>query len=73
MRVNVVAPGPVWTPLQVAGGQPEDALEKFGTQSPMGRPGQPAEMAPVYVFLASPESSYVNASTISANGGVPTP
>lgn len=73
IRVNVVAPGPVWTPLQVAGGQPKQALKEFGSQSPMGRPGQPAEMAPAYVFLASPESSYVNATTISANGGVPTP
>lgn len=73
IRVNVVAPGPVWTPLQVAGGQPKQSLKEFGSQSPMGRPGQPAEMAPAYVFLASPESSYVNATTINANGGLPTP
>ncbi|MFQ1002330.1 SDR family oxidoreductase [Modestobacter sp. SSW1-42] len=74
IRVNVVAPGPVWTPLQVAGGQPPEALKSFGAdQSPMGRPAQPAEMAPAFVFLASPESSYVNAATVSANGGTPTP
>ncbi|MFQ1003682.1 SDR family oxidoreductase [Modestobacter sp. SSW1-42] len=74
IRVNAVAPGPVWTPLEVSGGQPPEALKSFGaSESPMGRPAQPAEMAPVFVFLASPESSYVNATTISANGGVPTP
>lgn len=74
IRVNVVAPGPVWTPLQVAGGQPPEALKSFGaSESPLGRPGQPAEMAPVYVFLAGPESSYVSGETITATGGVPTP
>ncbi|WP_343216701.1 SDR family oxidoreductase [Deinococcus aestuarii] len=73
IRVNVVAPGPVWTPLQVAGGQPPEKLKEFGSQSPMGRPAQPAEMAPLYVFLASPESSYVNGETLAATGGTPTP
>ncbi|WDF34450.1 SDR family oxidoreductase [Arthrobacter agilis] len=74
IRVNVVAPGPVWTPLQVAGGQPTEALAQFGAaQSPIGRPGQPAEMAPAYVFLASPESSYISGDTITASGGMPTP
>ena len=73
IRVNVVAPGPVWTPLQVAGGQPPDALKEFGAQAPLGRPGQPAEMAPAYVFLASQESSYITGATINANGGTPTP
>jgi len=73
IRVNVVAPGPVWTPLQVAGGQPAEALPEFGAQSPLGRPAQPAEMAPAYVFLASPESSYVTGEVLSANGGMPTP
>ncbi|KAA8997584.1 SDR family oxidoreductase [Paenibacillus spiritus] len=73
IRVNVVAPGPVWTPLQVAGGQPPEALPKFGEQTPLGRPGQPAEMAPAYVFLASAESSYVSGETLNANGGTPTP
>ena len=73
IRVNAVAPGPVWTPLQVAGGQPEEALGEFGSQTPLGRPGQPAEMAPAFVFLASPESSYVSGATIAATGGMPTP
>ncbi|MGF7047271.1 NAD(P)-dependent dehydrogenase (short-subunit alcohol dehydrogenase family) [Paenibacillus sp. DS2015] len=73
IRVNVVAPGPVWTPLQVAGGQPTEKLEKFGINTPLGRPGQPAEMAPAYVFLASQESSYISGETINANGGTPTP
>ena len=59
VRVNGVAPGPFWTPLQVSGGQPKEALEEFGAQAPLGRPGQPAEMAPAYVFLASQESSYI--------------
>lgn len=73
IRVNVVAPGPVWTPLQVSGGQPEDVLKEFGSQTPLGRPGQPVEMAPAYVFLASPESSYITGETLNANGGTPTP
>jgi len=73
IRVNAVAPGPVWTPLQVAGGQPEEALAEFGSQTPLGRPGQPAEMAPAYVFLASQESSYISGATIAATGGMPTP
>lgn len=73
IRVNIVAPGPVWTPLQVAGGQPTEALAKFGENTPLGRPGQPAEMAPAYVFLASQESSYVSGETLNANGGTPTP
>ncbi|NQX48322.1 SDR family oxidoreductase [Paenibacillus tritici] len=73
IRVNVVAPGPVWTPLQVSGGQPEEVLGEFGAKTPLGRPGQPAEMAPAYVFLASQESSYVSGETLNANGGMPTP
>ncbi|WP_458119001.1 SDR family oxidoreductase [Paenibacillus sp. Z6-24] len=73
IRVNVVAPGPIWTPLQVVGGQPEEALKDFGSQTPLGRPGQPVEMAPAYVFLASQESSYVSGETLNANGGTPTP
>lgn len=73
IRVNAVAPGPVWTPLQVAGGQPTEALAEFGSVTPMGRPGQPAEMAPAFVFLASPESSFVSGETLNANGGTPTP
>ncbi|ANF96655.1 SDR family oxidoreductase [Paenibacillus bovis] len=73
IRVNVVAPGPIWTPLQVVGGQPEEALKDFGSQTPLARPGQPVEMAPAYVFLASQESSYVSGETLNANGGTPTP
>ncbi|MGN7359656.1 SDR family oxidoreductase [Paenibacillus sp. SAF-054] len=73
IRVNAVAPGPVWTPLQVAGGQPTEVLKEFGSQTPMGRPGQPSEMAPAFVFLASQESSYVSGETLNANGGMPTP
>jgi len=73
IRVNVVAPGPVWTPLQVVGGQPEEVLKEFGSSTPLGRPGQPAEMAPAYVFLASQESSYISGETLNENGGTPTP
>lgn len=73
IRVNAVAPGPIWTPLQVSKGQPAEAIPEFGQQTPLGRPGQPAELAPAYVFLASPESSYVIGETLSVTGGMPTP
>ncbi len=73
IRVNVVAPGPIWTPLQTAGGQPEDALPELGEDTPLGRAGQPAELAPAYVFLASNESSYVVGETLNVNRGMPTP
>lgn len=73
IRVNAVAPGPIWTPLQVGGGQPEEKLPKFGAQTPLGRPGQPAELAPAFVFLASAESSYVVGETLSVTGGMVTP
>ncbi|KRC46759.1 NAD(P)-dependent oxidoreductase [Leifsonia sp. Root227] len=73
IRVNAVAPGPIWTPLQVAGGQPKDKLPDFGEQTPLGRAGQPTELAPAYVFLASAESSYVTGETLNVNGGMPTP
>nr|WP_294693505.1 SDR family oxidoreductase [uncultured Friedmanniella sp.] len=73
IRVNVVAPGPIWTPLQTAGGQPSEELPSFGESTPLGRPGQPAELAPAYVFLASPESSYVIGETLHVNGGTPSP
>ncbi|HLL61527.1 MAG TPA: SDR family oxidoreductase [Propionibacteriaceae bacterium] len=73
IRVNAVAPGPVWTPLQVAGGQPPEKLPEFGDNTPLGRPAQPAELAPAYVFLASAESSYVLGETLNVNGGNPTP
>ena len=73
IRVNAVAPGPVWTVLQVTEGQPQEKIAEFGEDTPLGRMGQPAEMAPAYVFLASAESSYVVGETLSANGGKPTP
>ena len=73
IRVNAVAPGPVWTPLQVSDGQPKEALPEFGHDTPLGRAGQPVELAPAYVFLTSPESSFVVGSTIHVNGGQMTP
>ena len=73
IRVNAVAPGPIWTPLQPAGGQPPDALPSAGEQTYLGRWGQPAELAPAYVFLASGESSYVVGETLHVDGGMPTP
>ena len=73
IRVNAVAPGPIWTPLQPAGGQPPEALETFGGATPLGRPGQPAELAGPYVFLASQEASYVVGETLAVTGGMPTP
>jgi NAD(P)-dependent dehydrogenase (short-subunit alcohol dehydrogenase family) len=73
IRVNAVAPGPVWTPLQVSGGQPPEKLPEFGQNTPLGRPAQPAELAPAYVFLASAESSFVVGETLNVKGGNPTP
>jgi NAD(P)-dependent dehydrogenase (short-subunit alcohol dehydrogenase family) len=69
IRVNAVAPGPFWTPLQVSGGQTQEKLQKFGADTPLGRPGQPAEIATVYVDLASSESSYVTGQVYGAAGG----
>ncbi len=73
IRVNVVAPGPIWTPLQTAGGQPASALPTTGKETALGRWGQPAELAPAYVFLASPESSFVVGATLNVDGGMPNP
>lgn len=73
IRVNAVAPGPIWTPLQPSGGQPQEKVKEFGKNVPLGRPGQPAELAPVYVFLASQESSYVTAEVYGVTGGHPLP
>jgi NAD(P)-dependent dehydrogenase (short-subunit alcohol dehydrogenase family) len=73
IRVNSVAPGPIWTPLQVSDGQPKEALPHFGKNTPLGRAGQPTELAPAYVFLTSAESSYVLGETLNVNGGQPTP
>ncbi|NMH60573.1 SDR family oxidoreductase [Alteromonas ponticola] len=69
IRVNGVAPGPIWTPIQQSGGQPAKKLDGFGEHVPMGRPGQPVELAPAYVFLASQESSYMTAEIIGVTGG----
>ena len=69
IRVNAVAPGPFWTALQPSGGQTQEKLETFGSATPLGRPGQPVELAPVYVFLASQEASYVTGETYAATGG----
>ena len=69
IRVNGVAPGPIWTPLQVSGGASMEKLEKFGSQSPMGRPGQPAELASIYVQLAAGDASYTTGHIYGAAGG----
>ncbi|OIH95025.1 MULTISPECIES: SDR family oxidoreductase [unclassified Curtobacterium] len=74
IRVNIVAPGPTWTVLQPSGGVDPSTLPEFGSsESPMGRAGQPAELAPAYVFLASQESSFVAGETLNVNGGMVTP
>ena len=73
IRVNAVAPGPIWTPLQPSHGQFPEKLPNFGKDTWLGRAGQPAELAPAYVFLATDEASYVVGSTIHVNGGEPTP
>jgi NAD(P)-dependent dehydrogenase (short-subunit alcohol dehydrogenase family) len=73
IRANSVAPGPVWTPL-IPATLPPQQVSQFGqAESPMGRPAQPAELAPAYVFLASQESSYVNGETLGVTGGSPLP
>jgi NAD(P)-dependent dehydrogenase (short-subunit alcohol dehydrogenase family) len=70
IRANTVAPGPIWTPL-IPSTMPKDAVENFGKQVPMKRPGQPAELATAYVMLADPLSSYVSGATIAVTGGQP--
>lgn len=70
IRVNAVAPGPIWTPLQPAGGQPPEAIPEFGAQTPLKRAGQPVEMASAYVLLATQESSYITGEVIGATGGM---
>jgi NAD(P)-dependent dehydrogenase (short-subunit alcohol dehydrogenase family) len=69
IRVNAVAPGPIWTPLQVSGGATQEKLEKFGGQTPMGRPGQPAELGSIYVQLAAADASYATGQVYGAAGG----
>lgn len=68
IRVNGVAPGPIWTPLIVSGREPEK-VKDFGGDTPMGRPGQPCELGPAYVFLASEDASYITGQMIHVNGG----
>lgn len=70
IRANTVAPGPIWTRL-IPSTMPPGEVERFGKSVPMRRPGQPAELAPVYVLLASPEASYVSGTTIAVTGGKP--
>ncbi len=70
IRVNSVAPGPIWTPL-IPSSMPPEQVEKFGKNTPLGRPGQPAELAPVYLLLASDEGSYMSGSRIEVTGGKP--
>jgi NAD(P)-dependent dehydrogenase (short-subunit alcohol dehydrogenase family) len=70
IRVNSVAPGPIWTPL-IPSTMPPEEVEQFGKQTPLGRPGQPAELAPVYVLLASDDGSYVSGARVAVTGGTP--
>jgi len=70
IRANAVAPGPIWTPL-IPSTMPPDSVKSFGKQVPMQRPGQPVEVAPIYVMLASDEASYVSGATIAVTGGKP--
>ncbi|EME96597.1 SDR family oxidoreductase [Streptomyces mobaraensis NBRC 13819 = DSM 40847] len=70
IRVNSVAPGPIWTPL-IPSTMPPEQVEHFGEQTPLGRPGQPAEVAPVYVLLASDEGSYISGARVAVTGGKP--
>jgi NAD(P)-dependent dehydrogenase (short-subunit alcohol dehydrogenase family) len=70
IRVNSVAPGPIWTPL-IPSTMPEGEVEQFGSSTPLGRPGQPAEVAPIYVLLASDEGSYISGSRFEITGGRP--
>ena len=69
IRVNGVAPGPIWTPLQVSGGATQEKLKQFGSQTPLGRPGQPAELASIYVQLAANDASYATGQVYGAAGG----
>ena len=69
IRVNAVAPGPIWTPLNPFGGQPPEKIPEFGKDTPMGRPGQPNEVAPCFLFLACEDSSYMTGQVLHPNGG----
>src|SRR5215216_4206770 len=72
IRINVVAPGPVWTPL-IPATMPAEKARSFGQDSPLGRPAQPVELAPLFVFLASDESSYITGEVVGVTGGKPLP
>ena len=69
IRVNAVAPGPIWTPLNPSGGQPKEKIPQFGKDTPMGRPGQPNEVAPSFLFLACEDSSYMTGQVLHPDGG----
>ena len=69
IRVNAVAPGPIWTPLNPFGGKPKEEIPDFGKDTPMGRPGQPSEVAPSFLFLACEDSSYMTGQVLHPNGG----
>ncbi|WP_121353566.1 SDR family oxidoreductase [Flavisolibacter nicotianae] len=73
IRVNGVAPGPIWTPLQVSGGATQEKLKQFGGQTPLGRPGQPVELASIYVQLAAADASYATGQVYGAAGGAGQP
>lgn len=73
IRVNGVAPGPIWTPLQVSGGATQEKLKSFGGQTPLGRPGQPVELASIYVQLAASDASYATGQVYGAAGGTGQP
>ena len=70
IRVNAVAPGPIWTPLNPCGGQPPENIDDFGEDTPMGRPGEPNEVAPAFLFLACDDSSYMSGQVLHPNGGI---
>lgn len=70
IRVNAVAPGPIWTPLNPCGGASPEKLETFGESTPMGRPGQPNEVAPSFLFLACNDASYMSGQVLHPNGGM---
>jgi NAD(P)-dependent dehydrogenase (short-subunit alcohol dehydrogenase family) len=73
IRVNAVAPGPIWTPLQVSGGASMEKLEQFGGHTPLGRPGQPVELASIYVQLAASDASFANGQVYGSSGGAGPP
>jgi NAD(P)-dependent dehydrogenase (short-subunit alcohol dehydrogenase family) len=70
IRVNAVAPGPVWTPL-IPSTMPAEKAANFGANTPLGRPGQPAELAPAYVFLASDQATFITGAVLAVTGGKP--